>query len=113
VGALRSHDRRGVGRPRNGDTKPCPKCGKATCEFNDRYRFEGSIVPAWICDAPQCRYRDIVRAPSGTDKSDSRQMIAASKQVQAAARRAIMKSAARTDRARKRLDKRAKAPKPE
>jgi hypothetical protein len=56
--------------------------------------------------------RDRPRA-AGTDKSDSRQMIASSKQVQAAAGRAIMKSAARTDRARKRLDKRAKAPEPE
>jgi hypothetical protein len=87
----------------------CPNCGKATCEFNDRYRFEGSIVPAWICDAPQCRHREIVRQTKMSATAESRQAIAASKDIQAAARRTIMKSAARNDRSKKRLAKSAKA----
>jgi len=33
----RSEDRRRVGRPQNGDTKPCPKCAASICDFNARY----------------------------------------------------------------------------
>ena len=47
-------ERRDVGRrPRNGDVKPCPSCG-ATSEFNERYRLEGRVVPAWLCDRAAC-----------------------------------------------------------
>jgi hypothetical protein len=65
-------------------------------------------VPAWVCDAPQCRYREIVRQTKVSATAESRQAIAASKDVQAAARRTIMKSAARNTRVQKRIAKSAK-----
>jgi hypothetical protein len=102
---LKSHDRRGVGRPRNGDTKPCPLCGKASCEFNDHFRFEGAIVPAWVCDAPQCQYREVVRQGARSTVADSIDAIRGSRNVQARARRTIMKSLACTARSRKRHSK--------
>jgi hypothetical protein len=63
LGAPPLNDRRHSSRPRNGDTKACPKCGSlACCEFNDRYRFENlGIAPAWICGCPPCHYRELVR----------------------------------------------------
>ena len=42
-------------------------------------------MPAWVCDAPQCRYREIVRQTKVSATAESRQAIAASKDVQAAA----------------------------
>jgi hypothetical protein len=55
-------ERRRPGRPKNGDAKPCPKCVEATCEFSERYRFDDvGLAPAWICESPHCRYRDLVR----------------------------------------------------
>jgi hypothetical protein len=69
----RSQERRGVDRPRNGDTKPCPKCAGSMCDFNERYRIPGAgIEPAWVCDSPQCRYRELVRRAdkAAADKAD-------------------------------------------
>jgi hypothetical protein len=55
-------ERRGVGRPRNGDVTPCPKCVVSMCDFNERYRTPGlGVTPAWICDSPQCGYRELLR----------------------------------------------------
>ena len=108
---LRSHDRRGVGRPQNGDTRLCAKCGTATCEFNDHYRFEGHIVPAWICDAPQCRFREVVRRSGTSAVEDSRKALRDSREVRAQARRRMMKSSARNERTRSRVAKAARKPK--
>jgi hypothetical protein len=94
----RSPERRRVGRPQNGDTKPCPKCAESICDFNDRYRFPGSgIAPAWICDSPTCGYREMVRARDGSIRS--------SRELQARAKRQMMKARALTERFRARLAK--------
>jgi hypothetical protein len=64
MGAGAHPNRRRPGRPQNGDQKPCPKCVAATCEFNERYRFaDVGLVPAWVCDSPNCRYRELARGP--------------------------------------------------
>jgi hypothetical protein len=54
-------------RPRNGDTKICPICGK-TATFNDRQERRGfrasvgEVLPvmapaaAWRCDDPKCDF---------------------------------------------------------
>src|SRR3954463_11991120 len=88
----RARERRRPGRPQNGDVKPCPRCGADSFEFSDRYRFEGAVVAAWVCDAPGCKHRQIVR---GQPKN----LIAESREVQARARRAMMKSRAKQERA--------------
>jgi hypothetical protein len=60
-------ERRGPGRPSNGDIAACPKCRKNTVEFNERYRLtvgEGvaKSTPAWVCDGPACGYRKPARS---------------------------------------------------
>jgi hypothetical protein len=99
MGAERkSRDRRRAGRPQNGDTKPCPKCVESVCDFNERYRVPGSgIAPGWICDSPACGYRELVRARDGSIRS--------SRELQARARRQIMRARALTERFRARLAK--------
>jgi hypothetical protein len=93
-----AQDRRRAGRPQNGDTKPCPKCAAASCDFNDRYRVPGSgIAPGWICDSPTCGYRQLVRAGDGSIRS--------SRELQARAKRQMMRARALTARFRARLAK--------
>ena len=97
------HERRGVGRPRNGDEKPCPRCGDSACEFNERYRFpEAGIAPAWICESPQCRYREIVRAEQRTIIGES---VRRSRALQARVKRRMMKIRSLTERSRKTIAK--------
>ncbi len=98
----RSEDRRRVGRPQNGDTKPCPKCAASICDFNARYRVpDAGVVPAWICDSPTCRYRELVR---GTDRTQGGQeLIRGSRYVQACAKQLMMKARFLVHRSRTRL----------
>lgn len=100
---MRAHpleERRHASRPRNGDTKPCPKCGQSACyEFNDRYRFDDvGVAPAWICGCPPCHYRELVRS------ADRRLGDRALAQPSGAARakRQMMKVHALTERAQER-----------
>jgi len=87
----RSEERRRGGRPQNGDTKPCPKCAALICDFNERYRVPGAgIVPAWICDSPLCRYRELVRDADRTAASG--ELLHGSWDVQARARRLMRKA---------------------
>jgi hypothetical protein len=89
--AGRPEERRRVGRPRNGDTKPCPKCAASMCDFNDRYRVAGAgVVPAWICDSPACRYREVVRRADHI--AAARPFIRNSRAVRTGARRLMMKA---------------------
>jgi hypothetical protein len=57
---FRGQERRGVNRPRNGDRRPCRRCG-ARAEFSERNRIDGRVVPAWICDAAKCDFHEPVR----------------------------------------------------
>jgi hypothetical protein len=98
----RSQERRHQGRPQNGDSKHCPKCHALSLEFNDHYRFEGVIVPAWVCDAPPCRYRELVRHSDAA--FHSRHLIRESKETQARAKRRMMKSRAVRTRSGKQIE---------
>ena len=70
----RRGERRHAGRPQNGDTRACPKCG-STSEFSERYRFAGEVVPAWVCENPACREPVTVRSPGSAIKPDARNVI--------------------------------------
>jgi hypothetical protein len=58
-------DRRGSGRPSNGDTARCPRCGAGAIEFSERYRIvyagQRKAVPAWVCDVKACGYFELAR----------------------------------------------------
>jgi hypothetical protein len=76
--------------------RPCPRCAHGRIEFNDRYRFDGSPRPAWLCDNPRCGFQDVVRSPM----LSRRAMLRASKAVQAHAMRTALKAHARIVRAK-------------
>src|SRR4051812_33378742 len=100
-------DRRHAGRPRNGDVKPCPKCGHPDCEFSERYRFEGKgNIPGWLCDAPGCGFRELVRnnVTATTARRPSASSIRGSRELRARARREMMKARAKIVRSRKQLE---------
>lgn len=97
----RSAERRRVGRPRNGDLRPCEKCG-GVLEFNERYRAEGHVVPAWICDNASCRSRELVRLEAMAVDA-LRRLIRESSQVQASAKRTMLKARSRDQTSRKRV----------
>lgn len=104
MGARPFQERRHPARPRNGDTKACPKCGEAGCEFNDHYRFDDiGVAPGWICACPPCRYREVVRAAQR--RIGGRDLIRQSREVQARAKRQMMKCRSLSDRSRKRIAK--------
>jgi hypothetical protein len=58
----RQVERRGPGRPKNGDTAVCPSCKTGTIEFSERYRWLNGPTAAWFCDSAACGYRRAVRA---------------------------------------------------
>ena len=95
-------ERRRVDRPRNGDLKVCSSCG-AVLEFNERYRCDGQIVPAWIGDNASCKRQEVVRAAGLGPLQASRQHLRRSAQVQAKAKRTMLKSRARDANSRKRV----------
>ena len=97
----RLEDRRRAGRPHNGDTKPCPKCG-SNCDFNARYRLpDAGVVAAWICDSPACRYRELARGADSTQVLQ--ELIRGSRYVKACGKRLIMKARFLVQRSRARL----------
>lgn len=100
--SVRPHERRNVlHRPHNGDEKVCSACGGKT-EFNEKYRFGGKAVPAWVCERPTCR-PELVRATGLSAAAASRQLRRAAKHVQAKARRAVTKAKAAVARSEKRI----------
>ena len=96
-------DRRHSDRPRNGDTRTCPKCGSAS-EFSERYRLAGTVIPAWLCDNPKCRAQDIVRIPKSPLKIESCELVRDSKNLRAKASRTLMRARARVEHAEKAID---------
>jgi len=74
-------------------------------EFNERYRFEGHTVPSWVCDNPSCRLREIVRADGMNPVAASRQLLRNSVEVQARAKRTMLKARSREHNSRKRVAK--------
>jgi hypothetical protein len=100
-------DRRHGGRPRNGDVKTCPKCGNPDCEFSERYRFEGKgNIPGWLCDAPGCGFRQLVRGKVTTVTAARRPSgaVRGSRELRARAQREMMKSRAKIVRSRKQIE---------
>ena len=94
-------------RPSNGDVKPCVMCGSAS-EFSERFRFEGRIVPAWVCDSAAC-LPEIVRRSGRSDIAASHQLRQRASRAQAKARWTVMKSKAAVARVEKRLKERAQS----
>jgi hypothetical protein len=80
----------------------CAGCG-ALLEFNERYRSDGHVVPAWICDNASCRRQEVVRAEGSTPVEELRQHLRTSVDVQAHAKRTMLKSRSRDESARKRV----------
>jgi hypothetical protein len=83
-------------RPSNGDTIVCPKCGKPTAEFSERYRLpstKGAVVstPAWVCDSPSCGYVRFARADDDPILN-SPTLRTASMKLRTDAKRTLMKS---------------------
>ncbi len=95
-------ERRRPGRPRNGDLKVCSNCG-ALLEFNERYRSEGHVVPAWICDNASCKRQEVVRVEGSGRIEELRHHLRTSVDVQAHARRTMLKSRSRDESSRKRV----------
>ena len=96
----RRGERRHARRTKNGDVRPCPKCGGPS-EFNERYRPDGKAVPAWLCDLPSCGHLEIVRASSVSVTAESRNVLKASRELAAKARRLEMRNRAQIDRCEK------------
>ena len=91
-------ERRHAGRPIDHDVRPCPICDLPS-EFNEQYVFDGEVMPAWVCVNPNCP-RIIVRLgrhqPGGV--TASHEVVREARNVQAIAKRSIMKSHARCER---------------
>lgn len=100
---LTFHDRRRPDRPKNGDRRVCPRWGVPRCEFNASYRFDDDTIPTWVCDVSACCYREVLRRPTSMGTPHSRVTMSEAKEVQARARRTIMRAAARTARARRHI----------
>ena len=57
-------------RPRDGDRKPCPRCG-GVAEFRTIHSTPGPAIgsgfvkydPAWVCGTPACRYYEANSVP--------------------------------------------------
>ena len=96
-------ERRGPGRPSNGDTARCPQCN-GTIEFSDRNRGSavkgGNMValPAWVCAV--CPYAYPVRA-----EHQPPALRAASRRIRAQAARKLMKARSVRQRAERALEK--------
>jgi len=99
----RLHDRRRPNRPSNGDTAPCPECTIGSLEFNERYRvalLSGKVVliPAWICDRPECGYGRPVRK-----RQRRLELHASSVNLRAQSNRQLMKARSTVQRAQEML----------
>ena len=101
---LLRQERRSGTRPANGDVRACPNCGQPTCEFSERFRFDGTVVPAWVCGVPPCRYREVVRHTSVTVVAASGMLRRAAMQVQARAKRTMLKARAQTERSQRHIN---------
>jgi hypothetical protein len=67
--------------------------------FDERFRFDGDVMPAWVCASEGCP-RIMVRTLASTPAMDNaRDAIRTSNEVQAEAKRTVMRSRARRQRA--------------
>ena len=99
-GGRSTSDRRRADRPKTGDVRLCSRCRTGEAEFNERYRVDGQTIPAWLCDNPQCGYRELVRTRNPA-AAESRRV---AREVRADARRLAMRARATTDRSKKLLE---------
>ena len=90
-------DRRRVGRPIDHDRRPCPTCN-LQAEFNERFVFEGEVIPAWVCANPSCPRIIARRRTRVSDAVRSHEVVREARHVQAIAKRSIMKAHACCDR---------------
>jgi hypothetical protein len=91
-------------RPRPGDLRLCPFCRGGSIVFNEQYENDGIVTPAWVCDNPLCGYRVLARRGERQPQPAAKGRVASSKQLNARARRTVMKSTARVNRSLRRID---------
>jgi hypothetical protein len=70
-------------------------------EFSERFRFDGRMTPAWVCENPAC---PVKHAPARA-VDPAKRFVKASRQVRASALRTIMKADARIARTKRRKAK--------
>lgn len=68
--------------------------------FDDTHAIDDIVTPAWLCENPQCGYRILARHVRTPPKKITtiRETLGMSRQVNAVARRTLMKSHACVDR---------------
>ena len=84
-------ERRHLGRPTDHDTRPCPTCN-LQAEFNERFEFDGEVMPAWVCVNPNCPRIIARRRTPRADTLRSDEVVREARNVQAMAKRSMMKS---------------------
>ena len=47
----------------DGDLQTCPFCRAGSMIFHEQQTFDDGVMPAWVCDNPDCGYRALVRKP--------------------------------------------------
>jgi hypothetical protein len=100
MGQPRRIERRASTRPVNGETALCPHCG-ATLEFSERFRFDGRMTPAWVCENPACPVKHSPARAAARPQTVGE----TSRQVSAHALRTLMKADARIARMKQRQAK--------
>jgi hypothetical protein len=86
-------------RPLSGDIRPCPSCGTGQLEFNERYRLDGQPTAAWLCDNAACGFHEIL-GPETRPRTRA-ELLRASRQTEARAKRIAMKARAQVARLKK------------
>jgi hypothetical protein len=92
-------------RPRSGDLRVCPFCRAGSIVFNETHDDDEGASPAWVCENPSCGYRVLVRKSPKRRPSTGKNSVETSHQLNARARRVMMKSTARVDRTLRRIDR--------
>ena len=83
----------------NGDTTRCPQCG-GLMEFNERFRFDRGMTPAWVCENTTCSVKRFPARRADALSPIPKALVRLSKDLRARALRVIMMSKARVARTR-------------
>ena len=97
-----SHERRHDPRPHHGEHRKCRTCAGSS-SFDERFRFEGELMPAWVCTNPECPRTIVRRVTSPPPTTESRDATRSAREVQARAKRTMMKSRSRKQRSQDRV----------
>ena len=67
----RTAERQYADQPADGDLQTCPFCRAGSMIFREQQRFDDGVMPAWVCDNPDCGYRARFRKPQQRSSSKS------------------------------------------